>query len=96
MQNLEGPEATVRHQNEVVGRLVSNEGTSLQGKTIEEVELEEFEAFRSFSAMRKLQNERQLKKDKEWDRVLVHIDRTEDSDEERKESDPREMSQLVF
>ncbi|CAH1414562.1 unnamed protein product [Lactuca virosa] len=96
MQNLEGPEATpavatmVRHQNTIAGKLISDEGANLQGKTAEEMELEEFEAFKSFRAMRKLQNERQPQKEKEWYRVSVHTDQTEDSDEEGKESSPHE------
>lgn len=62
MQNLEVPEATpqVRHQNVFVDKFVSNEGANLQGKTTEKMELEEFEAFKSCRAIRKLQSERQL------------------------------------
>ncbi|CAI9270779.1 unnamed protein product [Lactuca saligna] len=88
MQNLEGPEATlqvstvVRHQNIVTRKFFSDERTDLQGKTTEEVELDEFEAFQSFIAMRKLQSEKRLQKEKEWDRVSVHTDQTEDSSEE--------------
>ncbi|CAH1435729.1 unnamed protein product [Lactuca virosa] len=84
MQNLEGPEATpqvatvVRHQNTVTRKFVSDERTDLQGKTTEEVELDEFEA------LRKLQSDKRLQKEKEWDRVSVHTDQMEDSSEEEK------------
>ncbi|CAH1427254.1 unnamed protein product [Lactuca virosa] len=66
IQNHEGPEATlqvatvVRHQNVVAGKIISDEGMNLQGKTTKEMKLEEFEAFKSFRAMRKLQRKRQL------------------------------------
>ncbi|CAH1421614.1 unnamed protein product [Lactuca virosa] len=89
---LKGPEATpqvatvVRHQNVVIRKIISDDGTDLQGKTIEEMELKEFEAFKSFRAMRKLQSQRQPQKEKEWDRVSVHTDQTEYSDEQGKES----------
>ncbi|CAH1440107.1 unnamed protein product [Lactuca virosa] len=80
----------VRHQNVVSGKLISDEGMDQEGKKAEEMELEEFEAFKSFSAMRKLQSERQLQKEKEWDRVSVHTDQLEHSNEEVKESSPHE------
>ncbi|CAH1435674.1 unnamed protein product [Lactuca virosa] len=80
----------VRHQNIVAEKFDNDEGAILQGKTTEEMELEEFEAFKSFRVMRKLQSERQLQKENEWDRVSFHTAQTEDSDEEEKESGPRE------
>lgn len=96
MQNLEGPKATpqvatvARHQNAVAGKFVIDGGTNLQGKTEKEMELDEFEAFKSFRAMRKLQSERRVRKEKVWDQFSVHTDQTEDSSEEKKESDSHE------
>ncbi|CAI9297876.1 unnamed protein product [Lactuca saligna] len=66
-----------------------DEGANLEGKMAEEMELDEFETFKSFRAIRILKNKRQLQKKKEWDRILVHIDQTEDSNEEEKEESPR-------
>ncbi|CAI9272866.1 unnamed protein product [Lactuca saligna] len=92
MQTLEGPEATlqvttvVRHQSTVAGNFVSDERANSQGKTTEEVEFDEFETFKSFRVMRKLQSEKRLQK--EWDRVSVHTDQTEDYNKEENESYP--------
>lgn len=44
----------VSHQNIVAGKFIRDEGANLQGKTVEEMELEEFEAFKIFRAMRKI------------------------------------------
>lgn len=91
IQNLEGPGETshvttvVRHQNATIEGVVEEGGATQRSKMVEEWDLDELKTFRLMNNMRRLQREKQLHKEKEWNRVSVHIDQTKDSDEEEEE-----------
>lgn len=89
--NLEWPKETWQITTVVRNKNVTLEGLGEDEREIsqnnlkeEELEIEEFEAFKSFEAMRKGKigrNEWKTQKEKEWELVSMYTSQTRDSDE---------------
>lgn len=102
MQNLEGPGeslfiATVMKSKSLKPTYqMGKRGISQKDLTREELEKEEFEALKSFRAMRRQKmegNEQKTHKEKEWDQVSVHTIQMIDSDEMVEETNEHEKKQ---